>query len=271
MKLNSIFPRLFLAAFVAFLSVTPLAFGQQAKPPEASSSDVSESSQDIFKSLDYPELQVVPRASERIAMEAEKEKDLPFLTNWSILVGSAATLNAGLMLKGSYRTDMDLTAKDKQEADDTATVAQLVGASGVLLAIGLPLFSSYGDQLGKIRAIKGTDKKAQLLRERMAEEVLERQARMMNVVRWASVGANFIASSALTGRADATKAKFAHIAVGLSLLPIFFPPPQIEVYRKQMEYKRKIYTPIASLDVFRSETSFQESSWSPGITLSWAL
>lgn len=228
----------------------------------------SSGSEDLFKSIDYPELQVVPRASDRLSMEAERERDAGVLANWPIITSSALTLYAGLTLKGSYRLEPPLSDKDKLAADDAALVGQIVGASGIAIAVGLPLLNSYGNHLARIRAIKGNDRRAQLLRERLAEEVIEKQARLMNIVRWSSVAANFLASSSMSGRAEESKAKYAQISALVAFLPVFFPPKQIDVHRKQEEYKKKIYSPVVSFDFIPQR---EVGKLLPTFTLSWSL
>ena len=246
-------------SLVVYGIILPAAEPPAAEPP---------AEEDIFKALDYPELQVVPRASDRLRMESENEKKDWMTTNWTILVSSTATLFAAQSLKGSYRVNPPLSTEEQAFADDSTLIGTIVGASGIALALGLPYFNSYSSGFEKVKLVKGQDRKSQLLRERMSEEFLERQSSLMNVMRYASFAANFVASTRMQEKADSSKTKFAMISTALSLLPLVFTPNQVRVYRKHLEYKKKIYAPISSFDFHWDEGA---QSWNPVYKLTWAL
>lgn len=247
-----------LISVLLLLSFIRIAHAQTA-PATSGSAD------ELLKSLDYPELQVVPSASDRLAMEAEGEKANWLYINWPVTLSSATTLMAANMVKGNYGKNV-VTAEDQSRAENIVQVAQILGAGGLVLGLGLPVISSYGAGLAKVRAIKGNDRRAQLLRERLSEEVLERQAHYANLVRWASSSANLAISLAMMERADENQSKFAALAALASVVPMVLRPSQVVSYEKHQEYKRKIYSPVTDLDLLWDPS---QGSWQPVTTLTW--
>ena len=81
--------------------------------------------------VDYPELLVTPRASDRLKIESESEMRRPWNFQWAITVSAMTTLVAGLM------QDED-PSKDPQ--GNSGTVGMLVG--GGWLAVNM--FMVYG-------------------------------------------------------------------------------------------------------------------------------
>lgn len=202
---------------------------------------------DLLRNLDYPELQVVPRASERLVMEGEAERAAPYFVNWMISVPALATLSAVQMASGSYREDNPLTDREKSEADQIVNVARLIAGGGLVAGLALPSLWGYRDGVEKMRAVKDKDKKSLLLRERLSEEYLEKQSSVMTMVRYGFAVANLGALGAVANNARSQEKTYLYIAGVVGLLPILFTPRQIDAYRKQQEYKKKIYTPVAGL------------------------
>ncbi len=217
---------------------------------EASRSDTNnttDSYDDLFKSLDYPELQVVPKASERLVMEAEYESDYWYTKNWTMFASSLATYYASTQTKGKYHTEIP-TDDEKNKADSAVQVASIVGISGMLASFILPIMKPYAGGVQSLRSAKGRDKRQALLRERLAEEILERQASTQRVISTVSVIANFAASSQLIGKVATSTEKYAYVSLGLAFLPWLFSSRESQAYEKHLEYKKKIYTPISSID-----------------------
>lgn len=234
----------------------------------AGAATTSVGNDDLFKSLDYPELQVVPRASDRMVLEAEAEKSNAWYVNWMILVPSVMTFYAANTVSGGYRTEPPMDANQKLQYDNTVTFGQIVGVTGATLSLVLPMMMGYRDGLDRVRAIKGNDKRAQLTRERLAEEILEKQASIMNMVRYGVGAASFIATSSLNGQTSEQNKKYTILSMGLSLLPFFFAPRAVEVNHKHQEYKKKIYTPVAGVGFGYDR---KDRALYPEYTLSWTF
>lgn len=212
-------------------------------PPEES--DAPGSLQELFKTIDYPELQVVPRASQRIKMEGAEELDNWWYIHWPFYISALSTLGLGSTASQYFRED--LNDKEQSDAKSAAMVSQVVGASwfiGTLILVGRkPYFRAYK----KLRGYSGNGRNNELLRERLSEEALEQTAYQMKVLSYVSVVTNFIAAG-YTGVFLNDKGKvYAGVSALLSFLPIIFDDWYIYNYSKQMEYKRNIFTPVVSM------------------------
>src|SRR5207253_1315087 len=78
--------------------------------------------EDILKGLDYPELQVVPRATDRMVMETQNEREYGWVAFWPYQVSSIATLMAGNRLRGNYKDDVT-TDTQKKDSDNVGLTA----------------------------------------------------------------------------------------------------------------------------------------------------
>jgi len=210
-------------------------------PPRESKDD------DILKGLDYPELQVVPRASDRLAMESQNERDYGWVAFWPYQVSSIATLLAGNRLRGNYKEDV-VTDQQKKDSDNIGLTAMAVGVGGLGLSVFLIKSDLYGDSFKRIKAIKAGDKRGELLRERMAEEALEKPAHLINMLTTVSVVMNGVANLAIASQANGDVRAYAAVGLVASFLPWMFSNRYVDNWEKQLEYKRKIYTPLVGFD-----------------------
>lgn len=252
--------------------VTILLLGALVMPPAYAAEDKDKSDEDedksdvshILDSMGYPELQVVPRASERLRMEAKTESGSWFMTHWPIELSAAATLYVGLT--SAHNRKGDLSSKDEDNAQTITTVTQAVGAGWLIgmVALGAQRPYYHGDR--NVKKQTGKDERSALLRERLAEEALERPARTMRILEYVAVATNLGANALNIAYADDYGKMVAGVAAVLSLLPVMFPDHQIGVYEKHIEYKKKIYAPLKS-------ASFQYDPYAnkltPMTTLTW--
>lgn len=218
----------------------------------------------FFSSLDYPELQVVPRATDRLAMESPLEKDLGLAMFWPFQFSALSTLTAGLMMKGKLKEDA--TEQERKDADFAANTAVGIGAAWIGLTYYLLATEPYGSELVKIKKYKGIDKKTDLLRERMAEEALQKPAELIRTLTWISFITNFGASVNLIDRSSKDNNLYPALAGVMAFLPLIFKNRYIGNYEKHLEYKRKIYSPVVSTTLFRENA---RSNYSPGLLLTW--
>lgn len=219
----------------------------------------------VINALDYPELQVVPRASERLRMEGKTENSSWFVSHWPTELSGLATLSLALVAKGQYRDG--LSVNDKNNADTVTTVSQAVGAGWLVAGVLIGLQRPYRTGLENISNIKGKDERSLLLRERLAEEALEKPARVMRPLKLASVLSNF-ALCALTGIYLTDQGRIiAGAAAVLAFLPVMYEDQAIDVYDKHNEYKKKIYRPMSSLDLHFD----REYRATPMAKLSWVF
>lgn len=202
---------------------------------------------DILKGLDYPELQVVPRASERLAMETQNERQYGWVAFWPYQVSSLATLMAGNRLRGNYKEDV-VTDQQKKDSDNVGMAAMGVGLGGLGLSVFLISSDLYGDSFRRIKSLKVNDKRGELMRERLAEEALEKPAHLINMLTTVSVTLNVMANVAVASQANADVRAYAAVGLVSAFLPWMFSNRYVDNWNKQLEYKRKIYTPLVGFD-----------------------
>jgi hypothetical protein len=246
--------------------VAPLAWAADDKDKDKDDDDDKNDVQHILENMGYPELQVVPRASERLKMEARIEDNTWYYSHWPILLSGLATAYTGFSANGNRKGD--LRSSEKTDANTIATVTQAVGlgwmVGGVLIGAQRPYIR--GERA--LRKHTGKDERSQLLRERLAEETFERSAKTMRVLSVVSVATNLSVSALSMVYADDQGKMVAGVAAILSFLPLMFEDHNISVHEKHIEYKKKIYAPLKS-------ASFHYDSYSKTITpmqtLAWSF
>ena len=224
-----------------------------------------EKEDDILKGLDYPELQVVPRATERLQMETKNEREYGWIAFWPYQVSSIATFMAGSRLRGNYH-DAGMSDQQKQDSDHVAMGAMGLGIGGLGLSIFLIKSDLYGDGFRRVKEVKVTDKHSDLLRERLAEESLEKPAYLINMLTTISVVTNLAANLAVLSQSNGDVRVYGALGVAASFLPWMFKNRYVDNWEKQQEYKRKIYTPLISYD-----WQYQQkiSKYQPELTATW--
>lgn len=235
----------------------------EVKQEEVKKEELPTVSDDLFKSLDYPELQVVPRATERLQLEVQNESEMNYFTHWPLQVSALATLAFGLT--GKVAKD-DASDQQKKELNLASTGAIGVGAFWLVTTGVISWQKPYASGLNKVRRVKGNDKKAELLRERIAEEALETPAKTMKTLTTLSVISNLLAVGYLAGYANDSVLKTAVAAGILAFTPWVFEHRYIESWDKQLEYKRKIYAPMSSLTFGYDQKSRE---YYPQMSLRW--
>jgi hypothetical protein len=201
---------------------------------------------DILDSMGYPELQVVPRASERLKIEAKQEASTWYVEHWPVELSGLATLAVGMM---ATKKD-DLNSKQKDDADTVSMLTKGVGLGWIVGGVLLGAQKPYGHGKKAVDKVTGKDERAALLRERLSEEALERPAKTMRILRHVAVVTNFTMNVATMAYADDKSLVTAGVAAVLAFLPYMFEDPSIAVYDKHIEYKKKIYTPLKGASVY---------------------
>lgn len=223
-------------------------------------SNVCAQEENPFKNLDYPELQVAPRATERMVQMAQEESYGP-LNQWTILTSGLLTALVGYRNKGQYK-DTNPSDADKRDADMASNTALGVGAAwlavGGYLSVKKPITSAYSE----IKKVSPKDRRGELTRERMAEEVMERAAKTQVTLNNLAVFSNLAASIYVTSYADQNNRFYGLIAATASVLPWVFPNMYETNYNKHIEYKRKIYAPLVWFDVKPDKYSQVNLNWS---------
>lgn len=236
---------------------------KKEKETETKGYDSSFNIEDL-KSLDYPELQVVPRASERLVLESNLIRDEGILTVFPYLAASLFTTASGLAVAANLRPE--ITEEDKSDAKTNSNIAIGVGLGGLAISYWYIYTDHYGSTVNQIRGLRNKDKRTELLRERLSEEAFEKSASLVSKWKWVFAVANFIACAQLTGKSTGNNNAFPTLGLGTALLPLFITSNFESNYNKQQEYKKRIYTPITWFDYQYNRTDAQ---WNPTLTLAW--
>lgn len=209
---------------------------------------------------DYPELQVTPRASERLAIESKHELAKPYSFQLAITSSALVTLVAGI----SQTNDYDST---KSNAKNSATVGLAIGG-GWLVANMLMAYQyrGYTSALSKIQGMAVTSSREQLIKERLAEEEINQLGRIGKTMKWASFTTNALAGVYMASKAkkDSAAQILDGAAVVASLLPIIFSNHYEDVAQEQRQYKKKIFGTISSNFLLQDPGT---NKWVPGIGL----
>jgi hypothetical protein len=214
----------------------------------ASSNDPS----DIFKSLDYPELQVVPRASDRLLFEAQYESETGYWVHWPILLPTLANLYFSTAADGEY--EKDATSDEKDDADKTILGAQGLSVFWIAATGVISLSRPYRAGLARVKKNKDSERRGELYRERISEEALEGQAKTMKIIVNLSVLSNLAITAAIASKHDVSSGEAGFIAL-LAFTPWVFEHRYIQAWEKQLEYKRKIYTPMSTVSFYKEPDS----------------
>lgn len=225
-----------------------------------------------LNSIDYPELQVVPRASERLLAEAKVEKDMRYMYNWTFFASGVSTLFAGYSLSSNFNPDFSNGTSEMKvkldEKNNAALFSEIVGLSWIGIGYYLTEQSAYSTAYTQMRKMRGngTDKKSELLQERLSDEAIESSRNLLSTLTYASVISNSVTSLISMSYANNVSRTYSAIALFGAFLPVIFPHRYIEVYQKQNEYKRKIYAPLVYMDYKQIK---YESSLTPHLNISW--
>ena len=202
---------------------------------------------DIIDKLEYPELQVVPRASQRIEIEAKDEDGSWFITHWPMMVSGLSTAYVGTLGKSGLRDD--LGASQTKDSTTVSTVTTFVGVGWFSAGLLIGLQRPYRNGLNQINKFPKNGERNVLLRERLAEEALEKPYRLMSALKWANVLTNFTMSAVMGLYLTDQGRVMAGVAMALAFLPAAFEDHTIMVYEKHLEYKKKIYGPLSSAGI----------------------
>ena len=216
-------------------------------PPEEVDRDTSLSN--IFKSLDYPELQMAPSASESLQLKSRDEAYSWWYDFWPFYLSSAATIGLGFIADKHFFDSLD--ENRKRDAQMRASLAKGVGGIGILGAIWLASRRPYQTGWKKIQSISKSGRRSKLVRERMAEETLERAAKPVQILQpiFAFTNLFIILSVAKFVDFNSNDKTYLFFAGAMASAPLFFENWYIYNYKKHQEYKRNIFLPVISMAV----------------------
>lgn len=211
--------------------------------------------------LTYPELNVVPKASERVKLEIREEAGNAWSSNLAVQLSALSTLTAGAMASSS----VDI---DKDEEEVSPKVALAVGGAWLgATAWAAMSYRPYKDAFRRLKKMPYKTKRQKLIVERLAEEEINSLRTLGKRIRWYSAASNLAASVFLLDSVeeDSDAKMAASVSALLALGPIFFKYNWENIADEQEKYKKKIYTPVAVAPIFNSP--FNISKRAAGVNL----
>ncbi len=224
--------------------------------------------------LSYPELEVTPRASARLKMEARAE----IYNHWElhIPVQSSALLTLAAAISAQPRAN--LSSSQQSAFDSSKQIAIGVGVGWLAITLGLsawyrPYLSGYRE----IARMPNKTERQQLTRERLAEEALYAPEDLAIKIKWFSFVSNLAANVAVMTNADKSSQGFLAVAAFASLAPILFPYRWETVAELQRKYLKRIYGPVTSAVLMPVEVANSSRApdsvvrYSPGVEMQWTF
>jgi hypothetical protein len=214
--------------------------------------------------FDYPELSVVPLASERLLQQKEADRVDGLKTHANILFPASMTFLAGAGLLANGPRD----GSDNGLNRAAPYIGMGVGALWwVATTVWIHPMDEYGKGAAEISKISVKSTRDLLTRERTAEESIRKAAKISRRMKWLSVLSNLAASALMgsAGKEDGYSNALAGISAITSLTPLIFKHRWEDTECLQEEYKRRIYAPVAGPALITDPSGL---SLSPGVALS---
>lgn len=226
--------------------------------------DKNDKDEKLEAQLSYPELEVTPRASDRLDIEYKNESKQAWLVHLPIQFSALATLYAGT--SSDYALNSTATEKDDYEAAQTIAVG--VGSAWLVLT-GVLAASYRPYRAGRVETSKlpKTTAREQLTRERIAEEALYAPAELANKLKWFSLASNLYATASLVKNSHEDSRLNIGVAVAASFAPLIFESRWSRIASTHRDYKKKIYGPLATSTLL----PVSENRLAPGIALHWTF
>jgi hypothetical protein len=195
-------------------------------------------------SFGYPELNVVPSASEVLKREAAIDEKSGIMRDWQNLAPFAMLSVTALMAPSYLKADL---GEGEATANDLTSVATLIGLGGVAaVTLSSMYFKPFKSGSSEVLSMKGKSTRDRLTRERAAEGVIDSGASYYNKLRWVTMSATFLGSVAIMGVTEGLGSGLAAATVVTSILPFIYEHHYSRVERRYEDHKRRIYTPVAS-------------------------
>jgi hypothetical protein len=248
-----------------FIFCAPLAFSLLLQPGLSHAAE---------NSFDYPELAVVPRATERIQSEAAQEREQALKTHLPFLVPATMTFVTGVVLKvNGTKTNYVSGTGDTSPGNKYAPwVAMGVGAAWWAVTLGiLNNLDYYSDGVAEFSKLPAKTQREQLLRERRAEEAMYRAGAMARRLKWISVASNLGASLYMVSASpDGSFPLYLAAASALtSLSPLLFTHRWETTECLHRDYKKRIYGSLTSITAGPTMLSAPNGqAFVPGLLLS---
>lgn len=205
--------------------------------------------------LMYPELNVTPRASDRIKLEVREESGKAWSSHMPVMFSALSTLTAGALGASEVNPESDLSS--------APALAMGVGTLWLgATAWAAMKYRPYRSAYAKLKKLPRKTMRQKLTLERLAEEEINSLRSLGKRVRWFSVATNVIASGLVAGNSiEESNGQIAgSLAAAVAFAPLIFNYHWESVANEQEKYKKKIFRPVALLpvthDPFNGKRSF---------------
>jgi hypothetical protein len=224
------------------------------------------SSVSYAQELTYPELNVTPRATDRIKFEVKDEAGRAWSSHMAVQISALTTFVAGAM--GNSSSNVNTTNNTTNNAESSAPALSMgIGAVwlGATVWAGMK-YRPYRSYAKKMKKMRYKTKRQKLTAERLAEEEIKSLRRSGKRIRWASSISNLGAAVLLSGDVDpeSDAALVNNVAFLTALAPIFFNYHWESVANEQDTYKKKIFAPVAMLPIMKNPL---DNSQATGLSL----
>ncbi|MEK6704417.1 MAG: hypothetical protein AABZ06_01375 [Bdellovibrionota bacterium] len=193
--------------------------------------------------FDYPELNVTPRASDRLVLEAQKENQNQWRTHLPLQVSAMVTLTAGIL---QLATPNIKTDPKKQ----SGLAGLAVGGGWLVLTTAMAMYyNPYSSAAGHLNVMGKKSTRDLLVRERYAEEEINSTSSLAKKLMWLSVATNFGTAIYMAGKSEpeTLSSLVDGIAIATAFAPLVFRSRWMAVSNEQQEYKKRIYAPVATV------------------------
>jgi len=191
--------------------------------------------------MNYPELMVSPKASERIAIEAANEKKTGLAFNLPLQISSSLTLITGALMLG----DVDKV----KDPDGYSPYSGIVVGGGWLLINSYLAYvhRPYTTAQTELSSLPNKSPHEQLIMERLAEEALNKAGSLANKLNWFAAFTNFGTSVFMITKAEKKSSAqfFGGLSAVAAFIPLVFEPEWTRIRNEQNNYKKRIYGPLS--------------------------
>lgn len=219
---------------------------------------------DFLKSLNYPELEVTPLASETLVEEAKDERTGRWLVHAPIQVSAISTIMGSMNM--AKVPDKEYTTTETDTYDNAVMFGNVIGYGWLVTTLALSAsYRPYYEGLKDTKKYKGDSKKDKLARERIAERAMRRSAALGEKIKWMSFWSNIIANTYMAAVTSRESVTYPAVGVLLSFAPLVFEYHWTDIYREHQNNKKKIYGPVARMGIV---TTPDGKEIAPGLNLS---
>ncbi len=221
--------------------------------------------------FEYPELSVVPRATEQVIAESVHESDSAWKNHLPLMIPATATFIAGTaeLIEGPNQDAHNVNSNQNKAVP---YVALGVGLAWMGVTYGiLNQQDFYTSAVAEIRPLPSKTTREQLLRERRAEEAISRAGSLARKLKWMSFATNLFSGIlvASSSKSEGASLYFGIGAAVASLTPLIFSHRWDELDSRQQDYKKRIYAPVAGVGILKDPCF--SGRFSPALSLSMAF